>query len=532
MRSSSKVRNRILFGIGGSFAVAASVACGGRTEEPSPGAAGAAGMAGTAATTGSGATGGAGGSDGTTGTGGAGSGATGGAGGDAGATGGGSAGSAGIGGAAGAGGSAGATGGSGGSSGGTGGATGGRAGASGETGGGPAGTGGSGGAQGGTGGSAGTQGGTAGSAGGWGGTGGGGGTGGTGGIRDAGCAPPDGGDTPVCVNAGPAAPVDVCFTEAALVPYRVTPPDPNRDVCSNVPTSCPSVFEFNARNFCGGVLWNSLGLRAEQCCYSLMPGPVDGRPFLVDGEARCADVVERSDWLDRARHSPRALSREEREELAKSWLSDATAEHASVASFARLSLELLSLGAPPELIVDAQRAALDEIEHARLCFGLASRYRGQPCGPGPLSVDRAVRDVTLSELAVAAVREGCVGETMAAVLAGERLERATDPDVRAALAKIADDETRHAELAWRTVIWAIEQGGWAVYEAVRVAFAEAAAPYLSDLSPVEGSDTSPALAAHGRLAAAAARRVERSAAREIVVPLAAALESLVARAAA
>lgn len=39
---------------------------------------------------------------------------------------------------------------------------------------------------------------------------------------------------------------------------------------------------------------------------------------------------------------------------------------------------MLSVGAPPDLIVRSQRASIDEVRHAEKCFGLASRYRAHP----------------------------------------------------------------------------------------------------------------------------------------------------------
>ena len=61
-----------------------------------------------------------------------------------------------------------------------------------------------------------------------------------------------------------------------------------------------------------------------------------------------------------------------RDAVVKAWTTAARAEHASVASFARFTLQLLHLGAPADLVADAQQAALDEVRHARLCFGVAS----------------------------------------------------------------------------------------------------------------------------------------------------------------
>src|SRR5262249_55284357 len=140
---------------------------------------------------------------------------------------------------------------------------------------------------------------------------------------------------------------------------------------------------------------------------------------------------------------------------------------ASVASFARFSLALLAAGAPADLVALAHQAALDEIQHARLCFALASRYAGEEIAPGPFPLGAEIPvSASLVAIAVSTVEEGCIGETMAAVIAAEQLARATDPAVRAALARIAADEARHAELAWRTVAWAVRAGGSEVRAAV------------------------------------------------------------------
>jgi hypothetical protein len=64
---------------------------------------------------------------------------------------------------------------------------------------------------------------------------------------------------------------------------------------------------------------------------------------------------------------------------------------------------------------------------------------------------------TLDDVARLCLLEGCVGETLAAIEAAEALAGATDPEVRRALERIAHDERRHAELAFRFVAWALEQ---------------------------------------------------------------------------
>ncbi|MGK4003828.1 ferritin-like domain-containing protein [Sorangium sp. So ce1036] len=188
-----------------------------------------------------------------------------------------------------------------------------------------------------------------------------------------------------------------------------------------------------------------------------------GRPFLVDGVVRTAAPAARDDWRAGPAADlgapPRldALSAGQRAALAEHWTRAALLEHASIAAFARFALQLLSLGAPPGLVAATQAAMGDEAEHARLCFELASAFGGRDVGPGPLAIDGALGGADAREILVTAVREGCIGETVAAIEAAEAALHATDPAVRRALEKIAEDESRHAELAFRFAAWAIER---------------------------------------------------------------------------
>jgi hypothetical protein len=133
-------------------------------------------------------------------------------------------------------------------------------------------------------------------------------------------------------------------------------------------------------------------------------------------------------------------------------------EHASIAAFARFTLQLLALGAPAELVVASQRAMADETTHARMAFALASAYGEREVGPGALAIDGSLEGDDLDAFVATLLREGCIGETRAAVEAREELAEAPDPVVRAVLETIARDETRHAELAWRTLAWLLSSG--------------------------------------------------------------------------
>jgi hypothetical protein len=114
-----------------------------------------------------------------------------------------------------------------------------------------------------------------------------------------------------------------------------------------------------------------------------------------------------------------------------------------------------------------------------------------------------------------------VGETVAAIVAAEQHARATDPAARAALAEIAADEAFHAELAWRTVAWAVAAGGSEVLAAVDKAFEEALASGVG--TAVSPGRTSRHMEAHGRLDEAIRAQVAASALAEVVAPCARAL---------
>lgn len=182
-------------------------------------------------------------------------------------------------------------------------------------------------------------------------------------------------------------------------------------------------------------------------------GCIPGRPLTVDGGARVASATDRRDWV--AAIALPDVDPALRDRLAEAWSAIAAMEHASVASFARFSLELLALGAPPDLLADTQRAALDEVEHARLAYALASRFAGTTLGPGPLSLDGVVPATDPETVLDRLIDEACVGETVGTALVREAARHVTDPALRAVLDRTADDETRHAALAWRALRWLV-----------------------------------------------------------------------------
>lgn len=233
-----------------------------------------------------------------------------------------------------------------------------------------------------------------------------------------------------------------------------------------------------------------------------------------------ASVTCGSGWAAKQKPHTAKLSTGERERLARHYERTALMEHASVAAFARFSLELLALGAPAELLRDTQQALGDEIRHAEICFGFAREYGGREICPGPLPMDGAVTTPEIRKVFETAFLEACIGETIAAVEVEAALARSSDPSVRAALTQIAADERRHAELGWRFVHWAF--GRLPSHVRAELAdgmLASALAVMQTELgSEDDAADVSPNEQAHGLLSRHDHREARRAALEHVCLP--------------
>jgi hypothetical protein len=268
-----------------------------------------------------------------------------------------------------------------------------------------------------------------------------------------------------------------------------------------------------------------------QCCYHAIVAQqrvCEGRPFVVRGEARKAGLARRNDWQ---RHGELwfervidgletdGLTADTRRKLAHAWGTVGLAEHASIASFARFVLELLHVGAPAEFVRRAQEALRDEIRHAELCFGIASAYAGEPIGPGPLPIEDAFEPRNLAAIAASAALEGCINESVSALITAAARDAATDPGVHETLRRITEDENAHAALAWSFVAWACRQDQQAKNAVTRIFVNLHIDPTATTPGDLDTAD----LRAHGHLADAERARIARDALRDVVAPGAAAL---------
>jgi rubrerythrin len=174
-------------------------------------------------------------------------------------------------------------------------------------------------------------------------------------------------------------------------------------------------------------------------CYVLAPA---AGPVVLECHEECAVEGRRPEDLTRERASGSVLG--------KYFASVEQLEAASIPAFRRMAHELTRHGAPKKLVRSARRAADEERRHARGARALAKRFGGVRA---PFRVG-ACGERSLEAMAIENAVEGCVRETYAALVATWQAKNARHLDVRAHMARISHEETRHATLAWQTDAWA------------------------------------------------------------------------------
>lgn len=152
-------------------------------------------------------------------------------------------------------------------------------------------------------------------------------------------------------------------------------------------------------------------------------------------------------------------------------------EAASITAFRHLEIDLLRWNAPSSLVEQARAARRDEVVHARMMRELARTHGTKPTRAR--RVERTER--ALVDIAIENAVEGCVNETYSALVATWASAHAVDPLVASAMATIAEDETRHAALAWAIHEWAIAKLSPSDRRRVGAALEEAAEALIRDL---------------------------------------------------
>jgi hypothetical protein len=170
------------------------------------------------------------------------------------------------------------------------------------------------------------------------------------------------------------------------------------------------------------------------------------RVLLQKGDPNCA-IGRRPDGL----HAAGSVDCDSA--LGRHFAQAAHLEAASIQAFLRLREELALHGADESLLGAALASALDEVMHTDVSTRLARRFGATP--PRPQVETRPPR--SLFEVALENIVEGCTRETYGALVAHYQSLHARDAEIRGVMERIAEDETRHADLSWAIDRWAQER---------------------------------------------------------------------------
>ena len=167
------------------------------------------------------------------------------------------------------------------------------------------------------------------------------------------------------------------------------------------------------------------------------------------------------------------LSDEELKKYYDCWLKQGLAEHASIASFSRFSLDLISLGAPSFLIELVHKGTLDEIRHSKIAFDVANIFlsaigdedNNKCINPSKIQSHNIQIDGNCQRILNDLINGGCFNELISAL---QSVTDAINLKSNKLLHSIALDETKHCSLAWIAMIWIIQNKENVQYEYVDI----------------------------------------------------------------
>jgi len=144
----------------------------------------------------------------------------------------------------------------------------------------------------------------------------------------------------------------------------------------------------------------------------------------------------------------------ERALVVSEWHRRTEAEYRSAALAAQVTLWLIQVGAPPDLIRDGLQVVEDELTHSELSAQVADAAGGNT---SPV-IDSAALVLpgtggTVVDLGLALVRYFCIGETVAVPMFRMLRARATEPLCREVLDIVLRDEARHRQFGWDGLDW-------------------------------------------------------------------------------
>eukprot|EP01084_Bolivina_argentea_P131520 232129_1 len=142
-------------------------------------------------------------------------------------------------------------------------------------------------------------------------------------------------------------------------------------------------------------------------------------------------------------------------EMSYKWKQQALSEYASIATFSKFSLELMSIGAPLWFIELSNQASIDEIRHAKVSFDIANMYlNSEQCMISDVFPSHVVNiDADWNRISKDVVIGGCLGETLSAF---KMIKNKYGNIIDEYLYSMAMDEIKHSALAWVTIKWMID----------------------------------------------------------------------------
>lgn len=138
------------------------------------------------------------------------------------------------------------------------------------------------------------------------------------------------------------------------------------------------------------------------------------------------------------------------------WLRRTEAEYRSAAITHHLTLWLLQLAAPLELVRAGLRIVEDELTHSELSHRVYLAAGGKQAidlKAETIGLTQPVPERLLDALVSVTIETFCLGETVAVRLFSRLRAPCTQPEARAALDRVLKDEVRHKEFGWTLLEW-------------------------------------------------------------------------------
>lgn len=166
---------------------------------------------------------------------------------------------------------------------------------------------------------------------------------------------------------------------------------------------------------------------------------------------------------------PPILDSHEADTVTAEWRRRTQAEYTSAAIAQQVTLWLIQLGAPPDLIRDGLGVVDDELTHSELSAEVADRAGGS-CGVpiiDPAALVFGGSDDPAAALVSSILRFFCIGETLAVPLFRMLRRRCSVPAALSALDRVMRDEARHRQFGWDVLDWALMVENTSVRDSLR-----------------------------------------------------------------